>query len=72
MWPKKWPEPIEYPPREPEVTPAAEVELKWEKPDLEALVKFMCEEKGFAEDRIRQVGVEEPRPSVAVTISVQF
>ena len=38
---------------EPEVTKADEVELKWEKPDEEALVKFMCEEKGFAEDRIR-------------------
>ncbi len=39
--------------REPEVTPAADVELKWEKPDEEALVKYMCGEKGFAEDRIR-------------------
>ena len=37
----------------PEVTPAADLELKWEKPDEEALVKFMCEKKGFAEDRIR-------------------
>jgi len=37
----------------PEVTPAAEVELKWEKPDEEGLVKYMCEEKGFAEERIR-------------------
>ena len=38
---------------EPEVTPAAEIELKWEKPDEEGLVKFMSEENGFAEDRIR-------------------
>ena len=30
------------------MTPAAEVELKWEKPDEEGLVKYMCEEKGFA------------------------
>ena len=37
----------------PEVTPAAELDLKWEKPDEEALIKYMCEEKGFAEDRIR-------------------
>merc|ERR1711890_116637 len=37
----------------PEVTPADEIELKWEKPDEEALVAFMCGEKGFQEDRIR-------------------
>jgi len=39
--------------KEPEVTPAAEIELKWEKPNEEELVKYMCNEKGFAEDRIR-------------------
>jgi len=39
--------------KEPEVTPASEVDLKWEKPDEDALVKFMCEEKGFQEERIR-------------------
>jgi len=37
----------------PEVTPADKVELKWEKPNEEELVKYMCEKKGFAEDRIR-------------------
>ena len=35
------------------MTPADQIELKWEKPDEEGLVKYMCEEKGFAEDRIR-------------------
>ena len=39
--------------KEPEVTPGEEIELKWEKPDEEALVKYMCEEKGFQDDRIR-------------------
>ena len=39
--------------REPEVTPGEELDFKWEKPDEEGLVKYMCEEKGFAEDRIR-------------------
>lgn len=39
--------------KEPEVTPAEEFDFKWEKPDEEGLVKYMCEEKGFAEDRIR-------------------
>ena len=33
--------------KEPEVTPAGDCDLKWEKPDEEALVKYMCEEKGF-------------------------
>ena len=35
------------------MTPAAEVELKWEKPNEEELIKFMCEKKGFDEQRIR-------------------
>ena len=39
--------------KEPEVTPGSEIELKWEKPDEEGLVKFMSETNGFAEDRIR-------------------
>ena len=39
--------------KQPEVTPAADIELKWERPDEEGLVKFMAEENGFAEDRIR-------------------
>ena len=39
--------------QEPEVTPAEEIELKWTAPDEEGLVKFMCEQNGFAEDRIR-------------------
>lgn len=38
---------------EPEVTPASQIDIKWEKPDEEGLVKYMCEDKGFAEDRIR-------------------
>jgi len=37
----------------PDVTPAEEIELKWDKPDEEALVAFMCGEKGFQEERIR-------------------
>merc|ERR1711872_262619 len=39
--------------KEPDVTPADQVDLKWEKPDEEELVKYMCEEKGFQEERIR-------------------
>ena len=39
--------------KEPDVTQGEEIDLKWEKPDEEGLVKYMCEEKGFQEDRIR-------------------
>jgi len=37
----------------PDVTPASEIDLKWEKPDEDGLVAYMCGEKGFSEDRIR-------------------
>ena len=37
----------------PDVTPSSEVDLQWNKPDEESLVSYMCGEKGFAEDRIR-------------------
>ena len=37
----------------PDVTPSSEVDLQWNKPDEEGLVSYMCGEKGFAEDRIR-------------------
>lgn len=39
--------------KEPEVTKASEIDLQWTKPDEEGLVAFMCGEKGFAEDRMR-------------------
>lgn len=38
---------------EPDVSDAKDVELKWRDPDEEGIVKFMVEEKGFNEDRIR-------------------
>ncbi|XP_043914536.1 flap endonuclease 1 [Protopterus annectens] len=37
----------------PEVVDAEAMELKWNEPDEEGLVKFMCEEKQFSEERIR-------------------
>ncbi|KAI9151093.1 Elongation of fatty acids protein 2 [Blastocladiella emersonii ATCC 22665] len=39
--------------KNPEVLDPSEVNLVWSDPDEEALVEFMCKEKGFAEDRIR-------------------
>jgi len=39
--------------QKPEVKDASEIELKWTEPNEDDLVKFMCEQKGFAEDRIR-------------------
>ncbi|MCL4117301.1 UNVERIFIED_CONTAM: hypothetical protein GTU68_013527 [Idotea baltica] len=38
---------------EPEVTDPADIELKWTEPKEDELVSFMCSEKGFSEDRIR-------------------
>lgn len=36
----------------PDVTPAAEVELTWGPPNREAVIEFMCKEKGFDQKRI--------------------
>ena len=32
---------------------AHQVDLKWTEPDIDGLIKFMVEEKGFTEERIR-------------------
>uniref|UniRef100_A0A8D3EDA6 Flap endonuclease 1 n=1 Tax=Scophthalmus maximus TaxID=52904 RepID=A0A8D3EDA6_SCOMX len=37
----------------PDVVDCSSVDLKWIEPDEEALVQFMCNEKQFSEDRIR-------------------
>ncbi|XP_023221977.1 flap endonuclease 1-like [Centruroides sculpturatus] len=37
----------------PEVTDPKEIELKWTDPDEEGLVKFLCGDKGFSEDRVK-------------------
>jgi len=31
-------------------------DFKWDKPDIEELVKFLVHEKGFSEDRVRSAG----------------
>lgn len=56
----KYPPPAEWPfkrARElfhsPEVTKGEEVDLAWKEPDVEGIVKFMCGDKNFSEDRIR-------------------
>jgi flap endonuclease-1 len=38
----------------PEVTPATELGLKWKDPDVEGVVKFMCGENQFDEDKVRK------------------
>jgi len=57
---KKYPLPEKWPYQEarrlfiePEITDPGEVELIWGQPDEEGLVKYLAEEKGFAEDRVR-------------------
>uniref|UniRef100_A0A4W6D5P9 Flap endonuclease 1 n=1 Tax=Lates calcarifer TaxID=8187 RepID=A0A4W6D5P9_LATCA len=37
----------------PDVVDCSSVELKWSEPDEEGLIQFMCNEKQFSEDRIR-------------------
>jgi len=37
----------------PDVTDPETIDLKWNQPDEDGLVKFMCEEKNFNEERIR-------------------
>ncbi|ORZ21134.1 flap endonuclease 1-like protein [Absidia repens] len=38
----------------PDVTPGDTFDLKWEEPDVEAVVDFLVKDKGFSEDRIRK------------------
>jgi flap endonuclease-1 len=40
--------------KSPEVIPSAQIKLRWSKPDEDGLVKFLCDEKGFNEERIRR------------------
>ncbi|KAH6615574.1 PIN domain-like protein [Chaetomium sp. MPI-SDFR-AT-0129] len=42
----------------PDVRPATDplCEFKWDKPDIEGLVKFLVHDKGFSEDRVRSAG----------------
>jgi len=37
----------------PDVTDGGTLELNWNPPDEEGIVKYMCEEKGFSEERMR-------------------
>lgn len=37
----------------PEIADPKEIELKWCDPDEEGLIKFLCGDKGFSEDRVR-------------------
>ncbi|XP_015919660.1 flap endonuclease 1 isoform X2 [Parasteatoda tepidariorum] len=39
--------------KKPEVTDGENVELKWNDPDEEGLIKFLCGEKNFSEDRVK-------------------
>lgn len=38
----------------PDILKADDMDLKWEHPDVEGLVKFLCTDKGFSEDRVRK------------------
>lgn len=47
----------------PDVTPAEGMEFKWEKPDEDALKKFLVEDKQFSENRIDN-GIERLKKSL--------
>lgn len=40
--------------KNPDVVKGDDLDLRWEQPDVEGLVKFLCEDKGFSEDRVRK------------------
>ena len=40
--------------KHPDVTPSSEVDFKWEAPDVDGLIQFLVNEKGFNEDRVRK------------------
>ncbi|KIO18056.1 hypothetical protein M407DRAFT_32266 [Tulasnella calospora MUT 4182] len=48
----------------PDVTPADQLELNWEAPDVDGLVEFLVREKGFNEDRVRK-GAEKLQKMLA-------
>ncbi|KAG8899982.1 Elongation of fatty acids protein 2, partial [Tulasnella sp. 408] len=48
----------------PDVTPADQLELNWEAPDIDGLVEFLVREKGFNEDRVRK-GAEKLQKMLA-------
>lgn len=39
--------------KEPDVTPADQVNVSFSEPDVEGIVQFLCKEKGFNEERVR-------------------
>lgn len=39
---------------EPDVTPADQIQLEWETPNVDGLVEFLVKEKGFNEERVRK------------------
>jgi len=53
--PEEWPwEEAKKVFEQPDVTPAAELELEWKHPDVDGLVQFLVTEKGFNEERVRK------------------
>lgn len=55
----------------PDVIDPEECDLKWDAPDVEGLVKFLVQEKGFAEDRVRS-GVAKLNKNLKSTTQCMF
>ncbi|KAG2178774.1 hypothetical protein INT43_001620 [Umbelopsis isabellina] len=53
--------------RNPDVADCTDMELKWEEPDMEALVQFLVTEKGFNEERVRKASEKLHKNAKAAT-----
>ncbi|KAJ2958236.1 hypothetical protein NQZ79_g6147 [Umbelopsis isabellina] len=53
--------------RNPEVADCTDIELKWEEPDMDALVQFLVTEKGFNEERVRKASEKLHKNAKAAT-----
>jgi len=57
--------------KNPEVTPADECDLTFSDPDEEGLIQFLCKEKGFNEDRVKN-GIEKIRKSKSKAVQTRI
>jgi len=53
--------------KKPEVADPEQIDLKWGEPDEEGIIKFLCGEKQFSEDRVKK-GLERLRKSKGTSV----
>jgi len=57
--------------KSPDIIPPENIELIYEDPKVEELVAFLCQEKGFNEDRIRK-GIEKLKSSANASVQTRI